>query len=173
MLNKMNCKIVFGSWKAYTENNQRALGSSWLDMDNFDSVEEIKSALINEGFTSAELEETFIQDYEADFDIFKNCDYINIERAFEILEQIDDSDNEAEAIGAYLEEVSDNIEEACDSELYFYKDMTLAEVCEEITRECDNIPDNLENYIDWEAMARDWSFCGGWYESTNGVLEVR
>lgn len=170
----MNCKIVFGSWKAYNENGAHALGSNWLDMNDFDSVEEITEHLKNnEGWSDEELEETFIQDYEADAEIFNNCDYINIDRAVEILEQIDDSDNEAEAIKEYLEEVSNNIQEACNSELYFYKDMTLAEVCEEITRETNDIPDYLENYIDWEAMARDWSFEGCWYESFNGVLEVR
>ena len=71
MLNLLNVKIVFGSWKAYNEANDRALGSKWLDMSDYDSVEEIYEELKKEGFTDQELEETFIQDYEADIQILK------------------------------------------------------------------------------------------------------
>lgn len=80
-------KVCFGSWKAYNESNDRALGSSFLDLAIFDTVEKVKAEMKKEGFTDEELEETFIQDYEAEgFDdvmLFSNCDMISISEALE------------------------------------------------------------------------------------------
>ena len=174
MQNRANTKIIFGSWKAYNDNlTDRAFGSKWLDMSDYDTPEDVYEEMHNEGFTDEELEETFIQDFESDIDnLFRDCDNVNVEDAMRILEMVDDSDNEIEAINAYLEEVSDNIDEACDAELYWHDGSTLADICEEYTRECHEIPDYLDAYIDWDAMARDWSFDGNWYESSDGVLEI-
>lgn len=173
MINKLNCKIVFGSWKAYNENGVHALGSNWLNMDLFDSVDEVIEELKKEGWTDEELEETFIQDYEANANIFNNCDNINIERAIEILIDIDDSDHEAEAIKAYLENVNNDIYDCLNAELYFYEGESMEDVAYNLLNECYQIPEYLENYIDYEAYARDLKFDGCYYETFNGVLEVR
>ena len=37
-----NISIVIGSWGSYNECNERALGSKWLDLDNFDTCEKIE-----------------------------------------------------------------------------------------------------------------------------------
>ena len=34
------------------------------------------------------------------------------------------------------------------------------------------IPENLENYIDWDAIGRDLSFDGHWIETKTGYIEV-
>ena len=86
MENKLNVKVVFGSWKAYNECNSRALGSSWLDLSNFNNVEEIYAEMKKQGFTDAELEETFVQDYECDNEdicLWSSCDLTSICTAFE------------------------------------------------------------------------------------------
>ena len=78
-------KVVFGSWKAYNECNSRALGSSWLDLANFKNVDEIYAEMKKQGFTDAELEETFVQDYECnneDICLWTNCDLTSICTAF-------------------------------------------------------------------------------------------
>ena len=41
--------MVIGSWGSYNECNERALGSSWLNFDDFDEWEEIEEELIREG----------------------------------------------------------------------------------------------------------------------------
>ena len=57
--------MVIGSWGSYNECNERALGSSWLNFDDFDEWEEIEEELIREGFELNGIdEELFVQDIE-------------------------------------------------------------------------------------------------------------
>ena len=42
--------IVIGSWGSYNECNERALGSKWLNLADYDSYDEIVEELKNEGF---------------------------------------------------------------------------------------------------------------------------
>lgn len=42
--------MVIGSWGSYNECNERALGSEWLDFDDYDDWEEVEKELKNEGF---------------------------------------------------------------------------------------------------------------------------
>lgn len=176
MLNKLNCKIVFGSWKAYTECiNDRALGSGWLDMNDYDNVDEIYNELKKEGFTDEELEETFIQDFECDCKIFENCDYINIDRAFEILEAIDESDIGSEELEAYIEVMGmPDFEELDEKEIYLYKDYDWYDLGYYFLMEsgCYQIPEYLENYIDFERYGEELKY-SGFYEYSGGIVEIR
>ena len=45
-----NISIVIGSWGSYNECNERALGSKWLDLSDYDSWDEIVEELKKEGF---------------------------------------------------------------------------------------------------------------------------
>ena len=63
--------IVVGSWGSYTECNERALGSKWLDLSAYNDWEEIEEELANQGFIFNGIdEELFIQDIEG---IPSNC----------------------------------------------------------------------------------------------------
>lgn len=42
--------IVVGSWGSYNECNDRALGSKWLKLNDYNSFIEIEDELIDEGF---------------------------------------------------------------------------------------------------------------------------
>ena len=42
--------IVIGSWGSYNECNKRALGSKWLNLEDFESYEEIEQELTKQGF---------------------------------------------------------------------------------------------------------------------------
>ena len=56
-------RIVIGSWGSYNECNERALGSQWMDLADFDSWDEIEEALSNQGFELDGIdEELFIPD---------------------------------------------------------------------------------------------------------------
>ena len=35
-------RIIIGSWGSYNECNERTLGSKWLDLEDFDTYEEIE-----------------------------------------------------------------------------------------------------------------------------------
>lgn len=52
---------------------------------------------------------------------------------------------------------------------------SVAEYAEELTRECEVIPEHLDYYIDWQLMARDWELSGDiWTErTTDGVYVFR
>lgn len=39
--------IVIGSWGSYNECNERALGSKWIDLSDYESWEEIEDELKN------------------------------------------------------------------------------------------------------------------------------
>ena len=43
-------RMVIGSWGSYNECNERALGSKWLDFDDYDEWEDIKEELKKEFF---------------------------------------------------------------------------------------------------------------------------
>ena len=181
MNNYLNCKVVVGSWKAYNECNKRSLGSKWLDLSDYETLDEVYDELKNEGFTELELEETFVQDYEADIEFIENCDYTNIDLLWDRVQELDDiieylGENE---VKAYLEEFGikslDDLRDLRSTELYLYADCdTLSDLAYELVQEgCyGEIPDSIVNYIDYEAMGRDLSF-DGYYETSYGVLEVR
>ena len=172
MENKLNVSLVVGSWKAYNENNERALGSNWLNMSDYDSIDEIIEELKKEGFTDEELEETFIQDYSSDIDVFNgNYDNTSIEEAFELLEKLDELDYDAETIEAFVE-VEGNLDNIDDYEIYFYPGQTIEELAYDFMHDAMNIPEELEPYIDYEAYARNMSY-DGFTEVSNGVIEIR
>ncbi|MGN1337355.1 MAG: antirestriction protein ArdA [Candidatus Coprovivens sp.] len=173
MKNVLNVKVVVGAWKAYNECNERSLGSEWIDLTDFDSFDDVIEELKNQGFTDDELEETFIQDIEADVDLGINCDYTNIEDLFLMLEELDNLDLCSEAIQAYIETVG-SLDDLLkyEPEIYWYDNMDLEDVAYELMHDCYDIPDYLENYIDYSRFAQDLSL-DGFYECSNGVLEVR
>ena len=58
-------KMVIGSWGSYNSNNDRALGSKWLDLSEYTDWEEIEDELREEGFDLEGIdEELFIQDID-------------------------------------------------------------------------------------------------------------
>ena len=78
--------IVVGSWGSYTECNERALGSKWLDLSAYDDWEEIEEELANQGFIFNGIdEELFIQDIEGIPSNCANWDYMHPQRLFETL----------------------------------------------------------------------------------------
>ena len=57
--------MVIGSWGSYNECNERALGSEWLDFDDYEDWDEIVEELKREGFELDGIdEELFVQDIE-------------------------------------------------------------------------------------------------------------
>lgn len=60
-----NISIIIGSWGSYNECDERVLGSKLLDLEDFDSFEEIEEELNKEGFELDGIdEELFIQDID-------------------------------------------------------------------------------------------------------------
>ena len=49
-INTDEIKMVIGSWGAYNAANEKALGSSWLTLSDYNSWEEIEDELRKQGF---------------------------------------------------------------------------------------------------------------------------
>lgn len=178
-------KIVIGSFGSYNACNERALGSSWLDLDDYESWEEIKEQLKSEGFDLGGIdEELFIQDIEGDWGF--DCDYMHPKRLFEIMVAggIIGNYNKEEIALAYIEsmcwddlvELIDTKGESWDDDIYFYHNMTPAEVAEEMVNSCYPDLDTsrlgwLGSYvsIDYQAIADDSHY----YEVSDGTIEIR
>ena len=73
-------KLVIGSWGSYNECNERALGSDWLNLADYDTWEEIEEELRREGFELDGMdEELFIQDIDNFPSDGERWDYIHPE----------------------------------------------------------------------------------------------
>lgn len=71
-------RMVIGSWGSYNECNERALGSKWLNFDDFNDWDEIVEELKKQGFQLDGIdEELFVQDIEGVPTESKNWDYVH------------------------------------------------------------------------------------------------
>lgn len=131
--------------------------------------EELDAAF--ERVTCGQDHETFVTDYESEFGV-KVDEFENLYTLNEKLSEIDPDD--FDVIAAYLEAVSDNINEAIENadRCTLYSECeTLEDLAYELIEEGDfgEIPESVRNYIDYEAIARDLGL-EGYYETTYGVL---
>ena len=175
-------EILIGSWGSYNACNERALGSQWLDLSDYDCWEEIEAELIDQGFELKGIdEELFIQDYENSWGF--NGDNMHPKRLFEIFKEADLEKKEETAL-AFIEargwcDFVDLVESKgsnWDDDIYFYKNMTPEEVAEEMVWSCYPDLDTrklgwLGNYvtIDYEAIADDEPY----YAVEGGTIEIR
>ena len=75
--------IVIGSWGSYNECNERALGSSWIDLTDYNDWDEIVEELEKQGFELDGIdEELFIQDVEGIPCNSQNWDYVHPQNLF-------------------------------------------------------------------------------------------
>lgn len=177
-----NVNVVIGSWGSYNECNERALGSKWLCFNDFDSWEEIEEELTKEGFELKGIdEELFIQDYEG-FDGGFNCDSMHPKTLFTILHDsgVLEDDDKFDKMEAFIEvrdwdEFASKVEEDgedWDDEIYLWKNYSLAEYGEEKMKECYQIPDYLDRYIDYELFGQDDKDNGYIEEYSGGLIEI-
>ena len=176
-------RIVIGSWGSYNECNERALGSKWLDLSDYDSWEDIEEELKSEGFELNGIdEELFIQDVEGIENSGLNWDYVHPKHLFETLYESDVlSDNYKKTVfDAFLEvESYHDFEERVnsrgsrwDDDIYLHENYSwedygyyMVETC------CIEIPPELENYIDFEEYGKSFQFDGA-HEYSNGIIEI-
>ena len=178
-----NISIVIGSWGSYNECNERALGSEWLDLDDFDSFEEIEEELTKQGFELDGIdEELFIQDIEGISANSCNWDYIHPKDLFELLSEADviSNDYNYEIMSAFLEvRTWDDFKSRVDSygsswcdDIYLYKDTDWYDLGYNLMHECYQIPDYLDNYIDYQRYGEDLKY-DGYEEYSKGIIEIR
>ena len=176
-------KIVIGSWGSYNECNERALGSKWLNLADYDSWEDIENELKKEGFKLDGIdEELFIQDIEGLPSNACEWDYTNPKTLFEILKESEvlDDDYKYETLLAYLdvrdfsdfENLVNNKGSSWDDDIHIYKGYDWEDYGRMMFEEyCYQIPEVLENFIDFEAYGK---YVGDCYaqECENGIIEI-
>jgi hypothetical protein len=175
--------IVIGSWGSYNECNERALGSKWLDLSDYNDWEEIEEELKKQGFELDGIdEELFIQDIEGIEDSSTNWDYCNPQDLFEILKEAEvlTDDYKYEVMCAYLEVYSFSEFERLvkeqgahwDWDINLWKNRDWYDIGYELLHDCNEIPDYLDNYIDYERFGRELMY-DGFHEYSNGIIEIR
>ena len=177
-----NISIVIGSWGSYNECNERALGSKWLDLEDFDSFEEIEEELIKEGFELDGIdEELFIQDIDGIDTKDMNCDYIHPKDLFELLSEADviSNDYNYELMSAFLEvrtweDFENRVKDYSDwtDDIYLYKDQDWYDLGYNLMHESYEIPDYLDNYIDYKRYGEDLQNYD-YEEYSEGIIEIR
>lgn len=184
MMNEI--KVVIGSWGSYNECNERALGSNWICLNNYEDWEEIEEELIKQGFELDGIdEELFIQDIEnfiSSGDV--NWDYMHPKTLFDLLKKsgiLDDADkyekaeiySEIEGYHSWVNKVEED-EEDWDDGMYLYPDFDWYDLGYHFLHEvdCVNIPEFLDNFIDYAKYGEEFSY-NGFHEYSNGIVEIR
>lgn len=175
--------IVIGSWGSYNECNERALGSKWLNLSEYSDWDEIEEELVKQGFELDGMdEELFIQDIEGLPSNSRNWDYTNPKQLFELLKESEvlDDDYKYEVMCAYLDvrsfdefqELVDSHGSNWDSDIHMYQGYDWADYGKMMFEaSCYQIPEQLENFIDFEAYGR---YVGDYYaqEYEDGIIEI-
>ena len=178
-----NISMVVGSWGSYNECNERALGSKWLDFDDFEDWEEIETELKNQGFDLQGIdEELFIQDIEGLPTDACNWDYTNPKTLFETIKEsgVLEDDHKYEKMLAYIEVQNyDDFENLVDSkgskwgdDIYLYQGFNWEDYGRNYFENCCyELPGGLEDFIDFEAYGK---YVGDYYaqEYSNGIIEI-
>lgn len=179
-------KIVIGSWGAYNECNERALGSKWLTLNDYNDWDEIAEELRKQGFILKGIdEELFIQDIE-NFVASNavNWDYVHPKELFELLKKsgvLDDNDKYEKAViycdidGYHCwKQKVENYEDNWDDEIYLYPDTDWYDLGYYFLHEvdCIQIPECLENYIDYKSYGEQFEY-DGFHEYDGGIVEIR
>ena len=174
--------IVIGSWGSYNSCNERALGSKWLNLTDFESWEEIEEELKKQGFQLKGIdEELFIQDIDGIPSSGANWDYVHPKDLFETLKEsgaLDDT-RKYDTMLAYLEvrslgEFEENVRnhgDRWDDDIRLYKGYSWEDYGKEMFDCCCyQMEEHLQDFFDFEAYSRYMGDCAEEY--SDGIIEI-
>lgn len=178
-----NISIVIGSYGSYNACNERALGSEWLNLADFDSWEDVLNELQAESFKLNGIDaELFLQDVDG---LPDGAERLHPQELFEVLKtsriltdeykrETFDALCEVESFLDFVERVKQNGED-WDADIILYQNMDIEDVAYDLVNDCYDLKQKIGNlacYFDYSALARDLS-ADGYYEYSNGVIEIR
>ena len=177
--------IVIGSWGSYNECNERALGSKWICLNDFEEWEDIEEELKKQGFELDGIdEELFVQDIENIPSRGYHWDYTHPQELFEVLKKsgVLDDEYKFEKMEIYCDvldfedwwKLVDEKEEYWDDGIYLYPNYSWYDLGYYFLHEvdCCQVPDYLDNYIDYERYGEELKY-DHFYEYENGIVEIR
>lgn len=164
----MEFKIYLTNLGMY--NNGELVGK-WVNLPCDNLLEELESIGVKAG---TEYEEFFITDYENDWGV-QVGEYDDLDTLNDLAQKLADVEDKGDGnwLRAFLEAYSDDVEYALDNyeDSAFYPEMSLEEVAEELINECYEVPEGLENYIDYASYARDLGY-DGYTETEYGTIYI-
>jgi antirestriction protein len=96
----------------------------------------------------------------------------------EIVEEMEEVE-EVETVEEHEQEAWDSwIANGCEEDIDIFRDCyageyeSVEDYVEEVTRECQEIPEWVDYYIDWKSMARDWQMSGDIWSDEVGYNRV-
>lgn len=167
MSSKKTISVYCGTFGKY---NSGSLDGAWVDLSDFDTFEDFMQH-IRELHADEEDPEFMFQDIDNATDIpFRGEPGLgDIERFMQFL-QLEEYERDILEGYASIHGLSADIEEQLQEALDHYRGTydSMADYAEEITRECNDIPEWLDCYIDWERMARDFNM--DHTQAANGMI---
>jgi len=180
-MNEIN--IVIGSWGSYNACNERALGSSWLNLADFNDWDEIKEELTKQGFKLDGIdEELFIQDIEYFPSDCTNWDYVHPSTLFNLLSEsgVLEESYKYDVMMAYIEvrsydefkELVDSKGSRWDDDIHLYPNYDWDEYGREMFDCCGyNIDEHLLDFFDFEAYG-EYIGSDGAEKYSDGIIEI-
>ena len=180
---KNEIKIVIGSWGSYNECNERALGSSWLTLNDYNdwkkswknskskalnSMESTKNCLCKTLKTFLQRLKTGITSTPQElFETLKKSRILDDETKYELMDAFC-------SIEGYREwkQLVDSYEDRWDDDIYLWRNYDWYDLGYELLHEGNNIPEYLDNYIDYAKYGEELSY-DGFHECDYGIIEIR
>lgn len=165
-------KIFISNLKEY---NEGQIIGEWVSLP-CEGLEEVLDKISNNGN-----DELFISDYETDISGLKVSEYDNILELNDMTEEIDNlSDDEVIAFQAYLEQYTNDLQQALDAvrqgnyRIYYNCD-NMEDVAYQVVNESgllDGVPETIKGYFDYEAYGRDIDIEGTFIQVDNNIIEL-
>lgn len=165
-------KIFISNLKEY---NEGQIIGEWVDLP-CEGLEEVLDKISNNGN-----DELFISDYETDISGLKVSEYDNILELNDMTEEIDNlSDDEVIAFQAYLEQYTNDLQQALDAvrqgnyRIYYNCD-NMEDVAYQVVNDCgllDGAPEEVKIYFDYEAYGRDLDINRTFIQIDNSFVEL-
>lgn len=165
---------VFTMIKIYYTNlglyNEGILAGEWVELPISDEeLEEVRSRC---GFDETH-EEYFITDYESDVNGLTVDEYADLDELNELAELIEDDPEAVEALIYFGYDTAEEIAEHKDDLIWIdAKDDYDIGYYYAIECGCLDIPDNIQNYFDFDAYGRDIVLEGCFYFADTGCYEL-
>lgn len=150
--------------------NEGMLSGEWLSLPATD--EEIQAVMDRTGYDERH-EEYFITDYETDVNGLTVGEYESLEELNKLAELIEDDPEVVEALMYFGYTTAEEIAEHMDDVIYIDADDNY-DIGYYYAIECGclDIPDNIQNYFDFEAYGRDITLDGNFYFANKGCYEL-
>lgn len=150
--------------------NNGRLHGAWINVDDAESIHDAIQAMLKAS-PEPDADEYAIHAYEGfgRYSVPESVDFTALVTIAELIEEHGEF-----LFTSVLEYFWDNLEDATEAMNDNYHGVwkSRGDYVAEFYADCNEIPDALESYIDWDSMARDWEINGDIFTIETGYEEV-